>query len=458
MSEEIIKRIALAFQAHGKELYLVGGTVRDELLGRESHDIDMATDARPDEMKAIVAETNPLHIIHIGEKFGTVQIHYAGEPVVVIEITTYRGERYTPGSRHPEVQFGTSLVEDLRRRDFTINAIAKNPLNEQYIDPWYGRKDLEDRLIRAVDDPAQRFKDDPLRLLRAVRFATQLDFLIDTLTEMELAYYARAVRHISHERIRDELCKLFLADRVHYGIYLLETTTLLYYILPEVAALIGITQPPHHSMDVYRHTVTVMRMAPPRLELRLAALLHDIAKPQTRTIDERGVTHFYSHEDIGADMARTILRRLRFGNETVEHVVKVVKLHMRVNAYTPQWSSGAVRRLYLDAGDVFEDLLDLAIADGISDRNEPAEAVQARIAHLRERVGQVAMEAQHQPLASPLNGEELMQAFGRGPGAWLKGVKQHLEGLVIEGVLLPGDKQGAIEAARVYMQEEEHNG
>lgn len=454
MSEDIIKQIALAFHAHGKECYLVGGTVRDELLGRESHDIDMATDAHPDEIKQIVAETNPLHIIPIGEKFGTIQVHYAGDPVVIIEITTYRGERYTPGSRHPEVQFGTSLVEDLRRRDFTINAIAKNPLNEQYIDPWYGRKDLEDRLIRAVDDPAQRFKDDPLRLLRAVRFATQLDFLIDTLTEMELAYYARAVRHISHERIRDELCKLFLADRVHYGIYLLETTTLLYYILPEVAALIGITQPPHHSMDVYRHTVTVMRMVPPRLELRLAALLHDIAKPQTRTVDERGGTHFYEHEDIGTDMARSILRRLRFGNDIVEQVSKIVKLHMRVNAYTPQWSNGAVRRLYLDAGDVFEDLLDLAAADGISDRNEPGEAVQGRIAHLRERVTQIALEVQHQPLASPLNGDELMEVFGHGPGVWLRGVKLHLEELVIEGVLLPGDKEGAIAASIAYLQRE----
>src|ERR1043165_3096925 len=165
-----IALLAQAFVGHGKELYLVGGTVRDELLGRDSHDIDCATNALPEEIKAIAAQTNPLHIIPIGEKFGTIQLQYAtdAEPLIV-EITTYRGERYTPGSRKPEVQFGTSIYEDLRRRDFTINAIAKNLLTGHYVDPFYGRRDLQGRCIRAVDDPAQRFKDDPLRLLRAVR-------------------------------------------------------------------------------------------------------------------------------------------------------------------------------------------------------------------------------------------------------------------------------------------------
>ena len=191
----------------------------------------------------------------------------------------------------------------------------------------------------------------------------------------------------------------------------------------------------------------VIYLTPLRLNVRLAALLHDIAKPQTRTVDEKGVTHFYEHEDIGAEIARNILRRLRFGNDVVDHVSKIIKLHMRVNAYTEKWSNGAIRRLFVDAQDVLDDLLDLAIADGGSDRHEPIEEVKARIEHLRERMKHIQVQAATQPLISPLDGNELMHLFNRDAGAWLKPVKQYLHDLVIEGTLAPDDKEGAKRAA-----------
>lgn len=449
MSDEIVQRLARAFQSAGKEFYLVGGTVRDALLGRDSHDIDCCTNALPDEIKQIAATTEPLHIVPIGEKFGTIQLHYRHD--VVIEVTTYRGERYTPGSRKPEVQFGMSLHEDLRRRDFTINAIAQNPLTGYYVDPWYGRKDIERRLIRAVDDPAQRFKDDPLRLIRAVRFATQFDFAISEVTESAMLDCAYHIQTISQERIRDEIGKLLLQAQIQRAFQMFHDTDLIGYILPEVQALIGVEQPPHHRMDVFNHTMTVVSMVPSRLSVRLAALLHDVGKPVTKTMDG-DVAHFYDHEDIGAEMARKILQRLRYGNDIVEHVAKVVKLHMRVNQYTSKWSNGSVRRLYLAAGDAIDDLLDLAVADGASDRNEPREEVESRINELRWRIEYVHEMTQVHPLESPLDGRELMEIFERGSGSWIGMLKVFLTDLVIDGTLQSGDKESAIVAARGYME------
>jgi len=455
MREEIITALAQAFARHGKELYLVGGTVRDELLGRESHDIDCATNALPEEIKAITQETNPLHIVPIGEKFGTIQLQYAAdaEPLIV-EITTYRGERYHPGSRHPDVQFTTSLYEDLRRRDFTINAIAKNPLTGEIIDPFHGQHDLYYWTIRAVENPAQRFEDDPLRLLRAVRFAFQLNFSIEGETGDAMIAQAKSITTISWERIRDELVKVFLMPYSRTSgrmpdaiIRMLKRMQLIDYILPEVNALCGVDQPPHHHLDVFNHTMIVFNHVPPRLTIRLAALLHDIGKPATKTMDGE-VAHFYGHEDVGAEMARHILRRLKFDGGTVEHVAKVVSLHMRVNRYTSEWSNGAVRRLVVDAGETIDDLLDLAVADGASDRDESYEVVEARINELRERIQHVQTQVKEQPLQSPLDGNELMALFGRKPGPWLKEVKQHLCDLVIEGTLQPDDKEAAKTFAR----------
>lgn len=478
----LINDLAYVFRKHGKTFYVVGGSVRDTLLGRMVHDIDCATDALPDEIKLLVTKTNPLRVVPIGEKFGTIQVHYpaqasplpaslllreaelaqerdqddASEPPVVIEITTFRGERYTPGSRHPEVQFGTSLIEDLRRRDFTINAMAIDPFSDEIIDPFEGQLDLprgsHAGFIRAVEDPDQRFAEDPLRMLRAVRLAAQLEFLIAMQTCDAIGRLASTIEQISKERVRDELAKILLAANAPYGLFLLKDLHLLTYILPEVEALAGVEQPPHHQLDVFEHTLKVVELVPQSLVVRLAALLHDIAKPATKSVDEQGHAHFYGHEDVGAEMAAGILRRLRFGNDVVAHVAKTVKLHMRVNAYTEQWSNGAVRRLFLDADNVLDDLLALAIADGTSDRHEPEGQVISRIAHLRARMAQVEGEARVTPLISPLDGNVLMAHFGRPAGPWIGMVKQHLSNLVIEGTLQADDMQAAIAAAETFLK------
>jgi poly(A) polymerase len=453
-----VKCLAEAFAANDKQLYLVGGTVRDFLLKREPHDIDCTTDAWPDQVRQIAATTNPRYIVAIGEKFGTLQLHYGIEAdPLVVEVTTFRGERYQPGSRKPEVQFGTSLHEDLLRRDFTINAIAMNALTDELVDPFGGRRDIALKFIQAVGDPARRFIDDPLRLLRAVRLATQLDFIVTSQTWYAIIQQAPQLALISQERIRDEFSKILLAPRVLLSLENLLDWKLFAVFLPEVAALERIWQHPHHTDDVFDHTCSVVQLTPQRLTVRLAALLHDIAKPLTRSVDEQGMTHFYHHEHLGSEMARTILRRLRFGNDVVEHVATVVKLHMRVNAYTSQWSNGAVRRLFVDAGangqlSILEDLLDLGLADGISDRPEPKEAVRTRIEQLKARLAKVRVEAAQRPLISPLNGDALMALFQRPPGPWLKGLKAYLSGLVIEGTLQPGDADGAVAEAKKYME------
>ncbi len=461
MVPESVKRLAEAFAANDKQLYLVGGTVRDFLLNREPHDIDCATDAWPDQVRQIAASTYPRYVVSIGEKFGSLQLHYGTEAEpIVIEVTTYRGERYQPGSRKPDVQFGTSLEDDLRRRDFTINAIAMNALTGELVDPCGGQRDLVQKFIRAVGDPDRRFTDDPLRLLRAVRLAAQLDFIVPSLTWQAIMRQAHQLVFISQERIRDEFCKILLAPRVMLSLENLLDWNLLNYFLPEVAALERVWQYPHHRSDVFEHTSCVVQLMPTRLTARLAALLHDIAKPLTRSVDAQGVAHFYHHEELGADMAQTILRRLRFGNDIVEHVATVVALHMRINAYTPQWSNGAVRRLYVDAGAneqlaVLDDLLSLGVADGISDRPEPAEAVVSRIKHLEGRLAQVRVETARRPLESPLNGNDLMALFQRPPGTWIKSLKLYLAGLVIEGTLQSGDTEGAIAAAKSYVAREQ---
>jgi poly(A) polymerase len=453
---DIIFTLAQAFQAQQKQLYMVGGTVRDVLLHRgQSNDADLATDARPDEIKRIVAPTNPTTVVLVGERFGTVRLYYGND---IIEITTFRSERYNPESRKPEVCFGDSLYEDLRRRDFTINAMARDPLTGVIIDPYNGRQDLEAHILRAVgNEPDKRFDEDPLRLLRAVRFAAQLDFTIEPETWASIVRQAPKLQKISRERIRDEMNKLLTSPHPAKGLDLLVELGLMEWIIPEVLELRGVSQQPQArtvtTKDVYMHVLRVVERSAPRLKTRWAALLHDIAKPRTRTIEDNKI-HFFGHEDVGAVMARDILKRLHFDRDFIESVSKLVKLHMRANAYTSDWTDGAVRRLMLDIGDDLPDLLDLSQADITSYRVEKVNRAVARVAELAERCQRLKEEAERVPLKSPLDGNELMELFGRGPGPWLRPIKEHLLGLVIDGALAPDDKETAKRIARQLMQEE----
>lgn len=450
---DIIITLALAFRAQQKQLYMVGGTVRDVLLHREqSNDADLATDGRPDEIKRIVAPTRPSTIVLVGERFGTVRLHYGND---IIEITTFRSERYNPESRKPEVCFGNDLDEDLRRRDFTINAMARDPLNGHIIDPFGGRQDLERHILRAVgNEPDKRFDEDPLRLLRAVRFAAQLDFTIEPETYKSIQRQAPKLQKISRERIRDEMNKLLLSPHPAKGLDLLVELGLMEWIIPEVLELRGVSQQAPRapaSKDVYAHVLRVVERSSPRLATRWVALLHDIAKPRTRTIEDNKV-HFFGHEDLGAIMAREILKRLHFDRDFIEKVSRIVRLHMRANAYTPDWTDGAVRRLMLDSGDSLPDLLDLSRADITSYRAEKVSRAAARVTELAERCQRLKEEAERVPLKSPLDGNELMEMFGRGPGPWLRPIKEHLLGLVIDGVLSPDDKEEARRIAREFMR------
>jgi poly(A) polymerase len=449
---DIINTLAEIFGARQKQLYMVGGTVRDVLLHRgQSNDADLATDARPDEVKQIVAPTQPNAIVLVGERFGTVRLHYGSD---IIEITTFRSERYNPESRKPEVCFGSDLIEDLHRRDFTINAMARHPLTEDIIDPFQGRQDLEAQVLRAVgDEPEKRFAEDPLRLLRAVRFAAQLNFTIESGTTHSILRQASTLQKISRERIRDEMNKLLLSAQPARGLDLLVELGLMHWIIPEVLELKGVSQQVQrgeHSKDVYAHVLQVVKRSTPDLHTRWSALLHDIAKPRTRSVED-GKVHFFGHEEMGAQMAHTILKRLHFDRDFIESVSRVVQLHMRANAYTSDWTDGAVRRLMLESGEHLDYLLDLSRADITSYRADKVSRATARVSDLATRCQHLKAEAERVPLKSPLDGKELMEMFGRPPGPWLRPIKEHLLSLVIDGVLSPGDKEKAARIAHELM-------
>ena len=449
---DMINTLAEAFYAQHKQLYIVGGTVRDVLLHREdSNDEDLATDATPDEIKRIVMPTHPNAVVLVGERFGTVRLHYSHN---IVEITTFRSEQYNPDSRKPEVCFGTVLEDDLLRRDFTINAMACHPLTGQIIDPFGGRQDLEAHMLRAVgNEPDKRFDEDPLRLLRAVRFAAQLDFTIETETRRSILRQAAKLQKISRERIRDEMNKLLVSANPAKGLDLLVELGLMEWIVPEVLALRGVSQQAQRviqTKDVYAHVLRVVERSSPRVVCRWSALLHDIAKPRTRTVED-GKVHFFGHEDVGAYMARDILKRLHFDRDFIESVSKIVRLHMRVNAYASDWTDGAVRRLMLESGNDLPDLLDLSRADITSYRADKVTRAVARVTELTERCQRLREEAERVPLKSPLDGNELMVIFERGPGPWLRPIKDHLLSLVIDGALAPDDKEEAVKIARAML-------
>lgn len=479
---DTILELARIFRAQGFDLYMVGGTVRDLLLHRDvPTDADLTTNARPDDIKRLAAATHPVAVVTVGEQFGTVRLHYrradapmegdthadgtpaarhvgpmpvavvaAQDPTIdVVEITTYRSDRYDPASRKPVVTFGDTLEGDLLRRDFTINALARDPLTGAIFDFYGGRADLERRIIRAVgDDPERRFDEDPLRMLRAARFAAQFGFTLEPATAAAIVRQAWTLAKISRERIRDEFTKVLTTPSPAVGLRLLVDLGLMPHIVPEVLELRGVSQQPAHSKDVYEHVLRVVERTPPRPAARWAGLLHDIAKPRTRTVEDGTKVHFFGHEDVGANMARDILRRLKFDKPFIEHVSLLVRLHMRANSYLPDWTDGAVRRLMLDADDSLTDLLDLSRADITSYRPDRVSRAVARVNELEARSRHLREEAERVPLKSPLDGNDLMALFGLGPGAWLRPIKDHLLGMVIDGTLAPDDRERAEAEAR----------
>ncbi len=426
-----------AFTDANKSLYLVGGSVRDTILGLKPKDFDYATDATPYEIREILEGTNATAIFGIGEKFGTIGAVIDGQDV---EITTFRTEKYEQGSRNPVVAFGTSLVEDLSRRDFTMNAIAFDPIFGGIIDPFYGQLDLRNKVVKAVGNPNKRFQEDPLRMLRAVRFAGQLDFEIEYYTLQAIKHQAHLMSQISRERVVSEMSKILMQEKPSLGLAMLVSTGLMPYILPEIQALAEMPHDKRHK-DVYAHTLQVVDQAPARLMLRWAALLHDIGKPLTIEIGKE--VHFLGHEVEGGRMTRSALNRLKMDGASVAYITRAVELHMRVNGYTHDWTDGAVRRFIVEAGDLLEDLLDLSDAN-VTTKNVKLRAKYKRLtSELRQRIIELQALDNVVQMKSPLDGNELMALLGRPAGAWIKEIKQQLLEAVLDGTLAENDKETA---------------
>ncbi len=345
----------------GHEAYVVGGAVRDLVRRVKPDDYDLATSATPEQVKRLFRRVVPTGIEH-----GTVTVLTSDES---LEVTTFRVESAYTDGRHPDsVQFVTTIEEDLARRDFTINGMALDPVQERFLDPFGGEADLQTGTIRAIGNPDERFAEDALRLLRAVRFATQLQFHIEPDTWEALTRASHTLQRVSYERTRDELNKILASERPTVGFRLMSRGGLLQVILPELAAGVGIEQRGDHRFDVFEHSILTCESAPKdNMTVRLAALLHDIAKPATLSVDADGNRTFYRHDQESADQAQSLLRRLRYPNTVIDQVTHLIRQHMF--AYTPDWTDAAVRRFLARVGlQNVENLFALRQADSYAQR------------------------------------------------------------------------------------------
>src|SRR5829696_6829926 len=479
-----------AFRDAGHELYLVGGVVRRALLlGSDTDtateaqiDADAATDAHPARIKALLGP-HAENLWTVGERFGTIAATI-GE--YEVQITTYRTDQYTEGSRHPEVRFGDNLREDLARRDFTINAVAADALTGEIVDPFEGRKDLEKGVIRAVGDPLERMRDDPLRMLRAVRFETTLTqpekpFAMTQDLEGAISNNAGWLESISAERKREEFEKILVSENVASGLRTLVRLGLIPYVVPEFMETVDVEQEADfHHKDVFEHTLIVVSNVEADPILRKAAFFHDIGKPRTLVYEHRctycgakstskrseegecersgGRTiprkvHFYGHENVGAAIARRAMQRLAYPRDDIDAVAHLVANHMRPYGYAASkdsWSDAAVRRFirdtYLARGDRelanVDMLLRLARADVTGSAPRRRHIAEESWRSLRNRVEEVRAEDAVEKLDSPLSGNDLMEQFGLGPGRWIKVLKDYLQNEVVEGRLGKDDKEG----------------
>lgn len=351
----------------GFETYLVGGAVRDRLLGKEIHDIDLTTRARPNDIMRIFSH---LKLIDIGKKFGTIKVIYKSKEY---EITSFRSESTYKDRRHPEkISFSDSIDEDLKRRDFTINAMAFR--NGELIDLFGGQKDLQNKLIRAVGNPYERIKEDYLRAIRAVRFATILGFEIESELKKAISQMASHIEDISKERISDEVDKILLADNPSRGIRLLDDLHLLEYIFPEVKSMIGFDQhSSHHNLDLFEHSMKVLENTPKNLKTRMAALFHDAGKIDTFFIDENGEGRFFGHQEISEKIIRKRLKILKYPKKFIENTAILVRRHMdNTNTYTKK----SVRKLLRKVGEEnIYDLFDLQKADVLATVHDNTENI-----------------------------------------------------------------------------------
>lgn len=418
-----LARLATAFSAAGHELALVGGPVRDAFLGRPITDFDLTTDARPGRTLEIVGPFAAT-TWDIGREFGTIGALIDGERV---EITTYRADAYDGATRKPVVAFGDDLDGDLKRRDFAVNAMALRLPDLVLVDPYGGLDDLLSRVLDTPADPGVSFGDDPLRMMRAARFVAQLDFRVSDRVENAMRALAPTIGIVSAERVADELTKLLRSADPVAGIRLLVETELAELVLPEVPALRLEADEHAHHKDVYEHSLTVLsqtieleatRQLPgaPDLVLRIAALLHDIGKPATKRVDGR-VVSFHHHDVVGAKLAAKRLRALRFDNDTIAAVSKLIELHLRFFGYSDQpWTDSAVRRYVRDAGDELERLHILTRADVTTRNRRKADRLEFAYDDLEARIAEISAAEDLASVRPDLDGEDIMRILGLEPG------------------------------------------
>lgn len=403
------------FVAAGHEIALVGGSVRDALLGRLGDDLDFTTSARPEEAEELVADLAQA-VWDIGRDFGTIGCRIDG---VTCEITTYRSDQYQPTSRKPQVAYGDTLDGDLGRRDFTVNAMAVRLPGTTFVDPYDGLVDLAEARLRTPGRPEDSFGDDPLRMMRAARFASQLGFGVAEDVLAAMTAMSERIAIVSAERVRDELVKLVMSADPRTGLGILCDTGLAEHVLPELPALRLEVDEHHHHKDVYEHTLTVVDQAialepdGPDLVLRLAALLHDIGKPRTRRFEAGGSVSFHHHEMVGARMATKRLRALRLPGEVVDDVARLVELHLRFHGYSDGvWTDSAVRRYVRDAGPLLGRLHRLTRADCTTRNQRRAAALARAYDALEARIDALAEAEELAAIRPDLDGTQIMETLG----------------------------------------------
>ena len=414
--------LAQAFKAKGFTLALVGGPVRDAILGRLGNDLDFTTNALPQESKKILNEWAD-NVWDTGIAFGTV----AGKRGdTTVEVTTYRTEHYDADSRKPAVEYGKDINGDLSRRDFTVNSMALELTMDTptFIDPFNGLKDLSQKTLRTPGRPQDSFNDDPLRMMRAARFASQLEFEIDLEVIEAMKELAPRISIISAERVRDEFTKILMSDNPRKGITILVDTGLADLTLPEIPKLRLEVDEHHHHKDVYEHSITVLeqaiqledRLGGPNLVIRLAALLHDIGKPKTRAFIDGGGVSFHHHEVVGARLAKKRLQELRFDGDTVEAVETLTTLHLRFHGYGDgEWTDSAVRRYVRDAGDLLVHLHVLTRADCTTRNKAKAARLASIYDSLEARIAVLMGQEELSKIRPDLDGQQVMDLLGLKP-------------------------------------------
>ena len=429
------------FAEHDYELALVGGPVRDMLLHRVSHDLDFCTSARPEEFEPILRRWGHDGFWDMGRKFGTlgaVRRRPDGTEVKV-EITTYRSDAYDPDSRKPEVQYGDTLEGDLSRRDFTVNAMALRVPDLEFVDPFGGASDLAKGVLRTPVDPRQSFDDDPLRMMRAVRFVAQLGFTIETNTAEAIVDMVDRLDIVSAERIRDEITKLLLSDRPRKGLEALVESGIAKRVLPEIPALQLEIDEHHRHKDVFEHTMMVLERAialetddegpvpSPDLTLRLAALLHDIGKPRTRKFEDGGKVSFHHHDVVGAKMTRKRLKELHFDHHLIEDVSELVNLHLRFHGYVDEpWTDSAVRRYVKDSGHLYERLNRLTRADATTQNRRKSLMFEHAMDEMEQRVRELKKQEDFNAIRPDVDGNEIMKLLDLQPGPIVGKAYKHM--------------------------------